>query len=174
MKKTERLKEIETFWKSRDRDHKWQDIQWEPFVRQGESTDIKSPEDIHLHLKTWGNAYWTMGLFEVEGRDCFDWEWILLDMLNAWYSLPETCEAPLFINEKATTIWISVLNPAEIELLFSHLSSTALGMQNWELKQREFYAEEYERKKARRIQALASQAQLVESFSDVLPAREAK
>jgi hypothetical protein len=148
MLKLDRLPQIEKLWKSRSRNQKWEDIQWETYVRTEHGVSPSMTDDkLGYYLRKTGFIFWSMGIHEIEGMDYFEWDMALLDWLHVWYSLPEHWEIPIFINEDAYAICIPYLSSDRFELLFYHPSSVALGMENWEKCQREWHAELHERTK---------------------------
>ena len=82
-----------------------------------------------MHLKKVGDVFWTNGVNELEVMEHFDWEWVLLDLLNIWYTMPEYWYLPIFINETAEAVLIPYYRAEELAVLFQHPSSVILG---WE------------------------------------------
>ena len=150
MKRIDRLKEIEKLWKSRYRNRKWEEIQWDSFVPSGQGISPSTTDKVGYHLRKSGFILWSVGLHEVEVLEYFEWDTALLDWLYVWYSLPEDWYDPFFVNEQASTICIPHFAIESFELLFYHPSSVALGMENWEKRRREWDAELHDSKKARR------------------------
>jgi hypothetical protein len=80
------------------------------------------------------------------------WDWLLLHHLNAWYGLPEDCEAPIFFNKSAMAICIP--NPAwanSLALLFQHPDSVLLGMKHMEAAEKAEEAARLQRVAARQL-----------------------
>ncbi len=131
MTKQQRLIEIEKFWKSEPRDQQWADIQWNPYVYQS-GIDVKTEGEAKRSLQERGYAFWTMGDYEWNNQENFCWESALLDWLHFWYSLPEDCNTPLFINELAWAVCIPHTALHHFVHLFPKQHSALLGMEHWE------------------------------------------
>jgi len=129
MKRTDRLKEIDKFWKSRPRDIHWDDITWEPFTVDDDPLNLEMPRVANA-ITSEGYYFWMRGFGE-EGSEMLAWDWALLHLLYTWYYLPEDCDAPLFVNEAAGVVCIPDVKWAErLALLFQHPTSVLIGMEN--------------------------------------------
>jgi hypothetical protein len=130
MLKNEKLEQIKKLWNRTKRNQKWEEIQWESFVRSGQGIDQEVTDDkLGYYLRKLGVFFWSVGIPEIEVLEDFHWDTALLDWLHVWYSLPEAWDDPFFVNERAGTICIPHFNQEGFRLLFTHPYSVTLGLE---------------------------------------------
>ena len=73
-----------------------------------------------------------------EASGWIEWDWVLLNGLYTWYSLPEDCNAPFFLNEIAMAFCIPDVRWADNAILLcQHPDSVLLGMEQMEAEKEE-------------------------------------